>query len=175
MSLDYQVVTSSVRHVRPMARQLRAAACITLQGFGLNPHSALHNAFIASSYCRTALVDGKPVAMWGVKDVLLSDQAAVWLVLSDFITQMPVAIVREARQELARVMETKREVAITVLPNDEAAIRFAVYLGFHDRENDDGQFSRKDLCHAVMTDPKYKIPVGDHYVVALGYHPTHGH
>lgn len=158
-----------------MSAQLRAAACITLQGFSLDPRRALHRAFIASSYCRTALRDGKPIAMWGVKGTMLGETAFVWLVLSEAVTKMPVSVVKEARAELARVMETNSEVAITVLPDDEAAVRFAVYLGFHDRENDDGQFSRKALCEAIIADPKYRIPIGDSYVVALGYHPETSH
>lgn len=171
MNSSYSVVPASIRHVRPMSAQLRAAACITLQGFSLEPRRALHRAFIASSYCRTALKDGRPVAMWGVKGTMLGDIAFVWLVLSDEVTKMPVSVVREARAELAKVMETNSEVAITVLPDDEAAVRFAVYLGFHDRENNDGELSRKQLCEAILADPQYRIPVGDHYVIALGYHP----
>ena len=176
MTERYTIVAASIRHIRPMARQLRAAACVTLQDFGFNPREALRRAFVVSSYCRTALdPDGRPIAMWGVKSTLLSDTGMVWLVLSDAVTHMPVAIVREARAELAKVMENLREVAITVLPNDEAAIRFAIFLGFHDRENDDGHLSRKELCEAIMADPAYKIPVGDSYVIALGFHPSHGH
>ena len=171
----YEVVKASIRHVRPMSAQLRAAACITLQGFSMEPRRALHRAFLASSSCRTALQDGKPIAMWGVKGTLLGDTAFVWLVLSEGVTRMPVSVVKEARAELAKVMETNDEVAITVLPDDEAAVRFAVYLGFHDRENDDGRMSRKELCQAILTNPAYRIPVGDHYVIALGYHPETRH
>lgn len=172
---DYVVIPASVRHVRPMAAQLRAAACVMLQGFGFNPREALRRAFVASSYCRTAMKDGRPIAMWGVKCGLIADAGMVWLVLSDAVTHMPVAIVREARAELAKVMETLSEVAITVLPDDAAAIRFAVYLGFHDRDADDKPPSRRELCDAIMADPKYRVPIGDSYVIALGYHPHVGH
>lgn len=175
MSQTYSVVPASIRHLKPMAAQLRAAACITLQGFGLKPRPALHRAFVASSYCRTALMDGKPIAMWGVKATMLGDTALVWLVLSETVTAMPISIVKEARSELAKVMETKREIAITVLPDDEAAIRFAVYLGFHDRDNDDGHLSRKALCQAIVADPRHRVPIGDSYVIALGYHPEMRH
>ena len=171
----YSVVPTSVRHIKPMSRDLRAAACVTLQGFGFKPREALHRAVLASYYCRTALKDSKPIAMWGVKGPLLADTAVVWLVLSDEVTRMPLAIVREARAELAKVMENKKEIAITVLPDDAAAIRFAVFLGFHDRENDDGELSRKTLCDAILADPQYRIPVGDQYVIALGYHPNMRH
>jgi hypothetical protein len=172
---EYQIVPASIRHIRPMSRHIRAAACITLQGFGFEPRVALRRAFVASSYCRTAIIDGKAGAMWGVKATLLGDTAFVWLVLSDEITKMPMSIVREAKAELAKIMAGYREIAITVLPDDIAAIRFAVALGFHDRDNDDGGMSRKQLTDAIMADPRYKVPVGDSYAIALGYHPTFGH
>lgn len=171
----YQIVPASIRHIKPMAARLRAAACITLQGFGYEPRRALHRAFLASYYCRTAVLDGKPIAMWGTKSVLLGDEALVWLVLSDEVTKMPLSVVKEARAELAKIMDDYREVAITVLPDDEAAIRFAVFLGFHDRDNDDGHFTRKDMCQQIRENPNYRIPIGDSYVVALGYHPAQKH
>ncbi len=172
MSVAYEIVPASILDVKPMARKLRAAACITLQGFGLEPREALRRAVRSSPYCRTALVEGKPVAMWGVREVLLSDTAVVWLVLSEEVTRMPLAIVREAKAELDGVMEAKREVAITVLPDDDAAIRFAVFLGFDDRgddERDEGELSRHARCAAIRQNPRNRIPVGDSYVIALGH------
>lgn len=171
----YTVVAASVKHIRPMSRTMRREAAVAIGEYGFNPRAGLRRALVASSYARTALQDGQPIAMWGVKATLLGDTGFVWLVLSDEATKMPLSVLREARNELAVIMRDKREVAATVLPNDEAAIRFAVHLGFHDRPNDDGHLSKRELCAAIMADPAYKIPVGDSYVVALGYHPSHGH
>lgn len=170
---QYEVVPSTALHVRPMSAKLRAAAAITLQGFGYRPREALRRAYVASRYCRTALMDGKPIAMWGVKGTMLDDVAFVWLVLSDEVTRFPLAVVKEAQAELAKIMETVDEVAITVLPDDEAAIRFACYLGFHDR--DDLRMSRKELVRSIMEDPQYKIAIGDQFIIALGYHPDNPH
>lgn len=173
---QYSVVQASIGHIKPMAAQMRTAACVTLQGFGFRPREALRRAYVSSRYCRTAVIDGRPVAMWGITGPLLSDGAYVWLVLSDRIASMPVAVVREARAELARFMTNYRELAITVLPDDEAAIRFALYLGFHDREEPDGSLlPRKALLREIMTNPKHRIPVGDSYVIALGYHALEIH
>ena len=171
MGANYSIVKSSVRHIRPMSRHLRVAACVTLQGFGFEPRIALHRAFMSSFYCRTALVEDRPSAMWGIKATLLDDVAFVWLVLSDEIAKIPLSVTREAKAELARIMENYNEIAITVLPDDIAAVRFAVALGFHDRE-DDHSLSRKAMTQAILADPRRRISIGDSFVVALSYHPT---
>jgi hypothetical protein len=169
MTACHEIVPASIRHIRPMSRRLRVAACITLERFGQDPRRALHRAFIASNYCRTALIEGKPVAMWGVCGALMSNVASVWLVIAEDIVNLPLAIVREARAELAHVMNNYHELVTTVLPDDAAAVRFALYLGFQGGEEDDA--SRKVRYEGIMTDPKYRIPVGDSYVIGLGYRP----
>lgn len=145
---SYQIIAASIRHVRPMSECMRAAPA--LDGYGFNPRAALRRAFRSSSHCRTALVDGRPAAMWGVIGTLLGDSAYVWLVLSKQIRRMPVAIVREAKAELARVMENRSEVKATVLPDDVEAVRFAGFLGFR---------------------PEGRLPIGDSFATLVSYHP----
>lgn len=168
--MDYSIVPGSVRHIKPMASRMRAAACITLQDYGYLPRAALHRVFVRSLYCRAALVDGRPVAMWGVVGTLLNETAYVWLVMSDEIAHIPRTIVREAKRELAGIMKGYREIAATVLPDDDAAIRFAVYLGFHDRDDEADDGTRKATAREIRENPRHRIPVGDQFVIGLGYH-----
>lgn len=167
MTARHEIVVASIRHIRPMSKRLRMAACITLERFGEDPRRGLHRAFIASNYCRTALIDGKPVAMWGVCGALMSNVASVWLVIAEDIVNLPLTIVREARAELAHVMENYHELTTTVLPDDAAAVRFALYLGFQGFGEDDAP--RKVRYEDLMSDPRHRIPVGDSYVIGLGY------
>lgn len=164
---SYEVLPASVMHIRPMARAMRAASVITVEGFGYNPREALRRIFVSSFYCRTAVMDGKPVAMWGVCGSILGDEATVWLVLSNAIQALPKAIVREARAELAKVAENYRVVNTTVVPDDEVALRFAIFLGFGERNG----HSRRQTQAEIMADPENRIPIGDAYVLLLGYHP----
>lgn len=168
MTARHEIVVASIRHIRPMSKRLRTAACITLGRFGENPRRGLHRAFIASNYCRTALIDGQPVAMWGVCGALMSNVASVWLVIAEDIVNLPLSIVREARAELAHVMGNYHELVTTVLPDDNAAVRFALYLGFQGYDEDD-DMPRKARYESLMSDPRHRIPVGDSYVIGLGY------
>lgn len=156
-----------------MAKRLRAAACVTLQAYGFDPRRALHDVFVESHYARTALVEGKPVAMWGLKGQLLSEVAYVWLVLSEEIGVLPLQIVREARKEMAEIMANYSEVATTVLPNDEQAVAFALCLGFHDRHDEEDPLPLKHRVRQVLDNPRHRIPIGESYVIGLGYHGGH--
>jgi hypothetical protein len=167
MNTDYTIVPSSIRHVKPMSARMRAAGSIAVQAFGLVPREALHRAFMSSYYCRTALKDDRPVAMWGVAAPIIGDTAAIWLVLAQDMGIPPLPIVRKAREELERVAETYPRVMMTVLPDDEDSVAFALFLGF--RPTDGEVFGEGD---EGMTNPRFRIPIGDSYIVQMGYAPT---
>jgi hypothetical protein len=166
---NYEVVTASIRHVKPLSASLRGAHCANLLAFNIEPRRALHDAFLASPFCRTALIEGRPVAMWGVKSDLISPTGFAWLVISNEITGLSLSIIKETKKQLAEMMKTYHELAITVLPDDFAALRFAVFLGFHDRDQQMNQ-SRKISQLEIVTDPRNRVPYGDGHIIALGYH-----
>jgi hypothetical protein len=160
--VNYEIVPSSIRHIRPMAKSMRREAAMALDGYGFNPRIGLRRAFLSSFRCRTALVDGKPVAMWGVAGTLLSDSAQVWLVLSPEAAKMPRAVVREARGALEAIRLDYRDLWTTILPNDPASVRFALALGFGGDDPEDD----------VLTDERYRVMFGDGYVLRLSYRGT---
>lgn len=128
--MNYEISPSCIRHVKPLARLLRPAACITLQSFGENVRRSLQQAYLSSSYSRTALVDGAPVAMWGIQGVLLMDYAIVWLAMSETITQRPLAVVRCAKRELETMSDRAGRLYARISKDDERARLFAETLGF---------------------------------------------
>lgn len=130
MSDLYSVVPGSILHVKQISPSLRPAACLTLQGFGLEPRAALHRAFRASAYCRTAVLEGQPVAMWGSMGTALSDHATVWAALGQGAVRWPLAIVRRARDELSRMAERSGMLYAAIGKDDERAMLFAKTLGF---------------------------------------------
>lgn len=136
MSDLYAIIPGSIRHVKPLARTLRPAACMTLQAFGQDPRKSLQRAFIGSHYSRTAIVGIEPIAMWGIQGPVLSDSAIAWLALSDKAAKWPLAIVRRARQELAQMQDRVDKIYATILLGDERAMLFAKTLGFQACDGD---------------------------------------
>lgn len=126
----YDVVPSSVRHIKPLSISLRPAACATLRAFGADPRRALHQVLRQSSYSRTAILDGLPVAMWGAAGAMLSDSLTVWAALGNDAVRFPLAIVRRARAELEKIGEHGTELRAMVATEDERAILFARTIGF---------------------------------------------
>jgi hypothetical protein len=69
-------------------------------------------------------------------------------------------------------MRTRSELAATILLGDDAALRFAVYLGFHVSHDDDGapatnRRSRARLAHYAKSKRDVHIQVGP---ISLGVH-----
>lgn len=167
----HRVVPSSILHVKALVRTMRRDAHVTVTGAGYDPRRALHRTMRQSHHCRTALIDGRPVAMWGVVGALLAERASVWLVMAEGVTSMPRSIVREAEAQLAEIRRHYSEIVVTILPEDETALRFAIYLGFRDRHDGNDRRDRKAVERRIRTNPKNRVPLADGYVIALGYHP----
>ena len=131
----YEVVPSSVRHIKALAAELRPAACQTLRAFGADPRRALHHAVRQSHYCRTAILKGQPVAMWGAAGAMLGDTVIVWGAFTLEAVRFPLAIVRGARSELAKLGRDGTSLHAMVAVADDKAILFAQTIGF-DRTNE---------------------------------------
>ncbi len=130
MSMTYSVVPASVRHIKFISEHLRPEAAQTSKWFGLQPRVGLRLDLIRSLYCRTAIKDGVPVAIWGAKGVTLSERAVVWLALTDLAVRFPVSIMRQARKELAELSGSGLHLSAEIDPTDKKAVQFARALGF---------------------------------------------
>ena len=87
----------------------------------------------------------------------------------------PVEIIREARRQLDHIMKLKLEVHTTVLADDEAAKRFAVFLGFHVDDHGDGapaftRYGRKRL-RAYLDTEAPRVTMNGGSFIRMGYHP----
>ena len=63
------IVPSTLKHVRELSETMREADKNEMSRLGVAPHKALFYSFKFSILRRTALIDGKVAAMWGVYGV----------------------------------------------------------------------------------------------------------
>jgi len=131
--------------------------------------------FSQSSFRQSVFSKGKIVAMGGITGSWLATHGVAWLVLAKEFSNYPVTVVRHALRLLKREMRTRSELAATILLEDEAALRFAVYLGFHVSHDDDGapatnRRSRVRLAYHAKSKQDVHIQVGPISVIPTGVH-----
>lgn len=171
---EFSIIDARAYHCGQMARRLRVehARCITL--LGIATHYEMRRSFDESFFRRAWLIDGELSALGGVMGTTLQSAGFVWLALSQSALRYPVAIVKEARRQLAEIMLLKRELATTILPGDDAALRLAIFLGFHVSHGGLGdraysRAGRRTLAQYVETESACHVPIGDHHLIAMGY------
>ena len=173
----FSVIPASAHHCGQMCRLLRRehrTACAAR--VGADVHKELRALFDQSTFSRAWLIDGKLAALGGVAGSVLSTVGFAWLALSGEAARYPIALVKEVRRQLAEIMVVKREVATTIISGDDAALRLAVFLGFHVAHAGPGQpaasrAERLELARFLEFESGLHLPCGDGYVIALGYHP----
>lgn len=167
------VITDAKRfHCGQMARQMRVDHHASLLKMGVSIHQELRSTFDLSYYSRAAFADGHLAAIWGMEGSIMSSSAKVWLVLSQYAMRFPITILRQAKAELVFMTATKTELVTTLIPDDEAAHRLAVHLGF---ESPDGfsfgpaqtRMMRGELLDHLWNNPDLMVDAGTARQVAV--------
>lgn len=127
--MRFEIAEAKPWHCGEIARRLRLEHARAVRLLGVDTHRALLDAFRGSCFRRAWLGDGKLFGLGGVVGSPFGQTGAVWLALAEEATRYPRAIVREARQQLDALSAT-RSLVTTLIDGDEAANRFAAFLGF---------------------------------------------
>jgi hypothetical protein len=105
-------------------------------GFRGDLHMALREQFDDSCVRRAILADGRLAALWGVSGTHGESEGGVWLVLANWATAHPRAVLSVASREMDG-LASKRVLWTPILTDDAASLRLARHLGFVQREADD--------------------------------------
>lgn len=170
----FQVVEAKPFHCGQMARLLRVEHRKAIALVGVDAHRELRASFDDSYFRRAWLIDGKLAGLGGVRGTTLSPFGFVWLALSSEALKHPIEIVKEARWQMRFILETKKQLATTLIEGDEAAKRFAVFMGFGVEEDGpvdpaETRFGRRALLRYLDADIEHRAPFGAGHVLAVGY------
>jgi hypothetical protein len=129
----FEVVDARLFHCGPMIRALRNDHKVAFMALGVHKaHHELRACFDDSHFRRSWLINGRVAGIGGVRGTLCSPVGYIWLALSQDATHYPIQIMREARAQIAEIMEVKRSLGTTILKADSASVRFAERLGFRE-------------------------------------------
>lgn len=132
---DYRLVEAKPWHCGQMVRRLYAERQPEILRSGMAfAHAQMRTCFDASAFRRTWLIDDQIAVIGGVCGSMLAATGYLWLSVSDLARRHRVAFIREARQQMDVVMYSRRDLAATIVNDDDLAerrdIRFATFLGF---------------------------------------------
>lgn len=133
---QYTLVEGKRYHCGQMARMLRRDHTSALAAVGLSVHRELRSAFEISTFSRAWLIDGKLAALGGVIGASLASSGFVWLAMTDTVRGHTLAAVREAKKQISALMLTKASLKSKLIPGDDAARKFALFLGFRPSGDD---------------------------------------
>jgi hypothetical protein len=125
----YELVPATPLHVGPLVSRLGYQAD-QVHSLGGKPRQWLRCLMDQSCECWAVLIEGRPVAMWGLVGNRLATEARVWLSIADEVRVLKFPLVRECRRQVMRALEGRAALVGTVIAGDQRAIRFARCLGF---------------------------------------------
>lgn len=154
-----------------MARILRHEHTAAALGIGENVHRQIRRSFAASWLVRAWAIDGELNALGGVTGAVLSPVGYVWMGISDRFRRYPRYVVKEARSLMDEALRTKLELRTVIYGGDEAALRFAIYLGFVTDETPQAfsHHGRRLVLNCLRDDPEMRVPHGSGFGVPMYY------
>lgn len=167
-------IEPKLRHCGRLARILRHEHVAASLGIGESVHRQIRQSFMASSIVRGWTIDGEVNALAGVMGPALSPYGFIWMGISERFRRYPKYVVKEARAMMDELMLTKLELRSSITGDDQAALRFAVHVGFHidDAAPATSRFGRDLMLRRIRENPEFREKIGHTFEVPLTYAPT---
>lgn len=127
---EYRIVDAERSHIAQLVDNMREADAAEATALGFRPRAALWRSFRRGIMRRSAFIDGEIAAMWGLCGNLLSNEGTPWLATTPVIERMPVAFIKEARREVARMISIRPVLRNVVPARYTKAVGLLYVLGF---------------------------------------------
>ncbi len=125
------IVPTTAEHILHIRDNLREDDRREVEGLGLTARQALWRSFKRSVYTRTAIIDGEPVAAWGVAGSLLGLTGQPWLLTTEGVKKVsPLKFARIYQLELKEMLKIYPKMSNFVLSDYCEAVRLLEIVGF---------------------------------------------
>lgn len=128
--MTYRIEEARPHHLRLLEPVLRTEDRLELEATGFSPMRCLWRSWKGAVIRQAAFVDDEIACVWGVGGSLLGGHGSPWLLTSPAIERASLAFVREARGEVARMLDIFPVLANFVPARYLKATRFLTLLGF---------------------------------------------
>lgn len=126
-----EVVRARVTHIGPIAARMRAIDRVECEAMGHTPKHALRQGFLNSDRCWSALVDGRPEAMFGAVTLSAIDRrASVWFLGTDEVYRHGRLLLAWGPGLIRRAVDSRWKAENLVSSANGKAIRLLEAWGF---------------------------------------------
>ena len=129
--MTVEVVTARATHIGPIATRMRDVDRVECEAMGHSPKKALRDGFLLSDRCWTALVNGRPEAMFGAVTVSALDRrASVWFLGTDEVYRHGRLLIAWGPALIRRAVDSSWSASNLVSSANGKAIRLLQAWGF---------------------------------------------
>lgn len=124
------IVPTQPHHLRELGKNLRPEDEAEITAF-LKPSVTLWRSYKRSLITKTALLDNKVVACWGVAGVFMGELGQPWLLTSPLVYEIPAKqFVKVYQSEVESMFKIFNKLSNYVAPEYKAAIKLLKMTGF---------------------------------------------
>ena len=127
-----EIVPATVDHAADLAPGLRALDLAEIEAAsGREPGEVLLESLDRALEASVALLDGRPIAIWGLgTHSLMLGPGVPWMVGSDDLASVGTVFLRESRRQVASMLGRYDTLTNFVDARNEPSIRYLRWLGF---------------------------------------------
>lgn len=106
MRPEVTIIDTLPGHVASLKTNLRSEDVSEVLRLGMSVQQSLWYGYRKSVYCKTAFIDCKPVAMWGVLGTFLGTKGQCWLMTTPDIYKIsPLRFARIYQEEVSKMLK----------------------------------------------------------------------
>ncbi len=130
-SPQVEIVLSTAAHMRELKDSLREKDRQEIEAFGFSSSKGLWRSYKQGLRNRTAFIDGKVAAMWGVGGVYMGSVGQPWLLTSPEVYKIsPLRFARLYQKEVLHMLELFPRLMNYVSADYDEAVRLLSITGF---------------------------------------------
>jgi hypothetical protein len=126
-----EIVPARPTHIGPIATRMRDIDRLECRVFGHTPKEAIRYGLMSATMAWTAVIDGRPEAIFGVSTIsLLEGSGRPWMLMTDEAVKHAVALVRFGYIYTEAIQRHYALLHNWVHAENDASIRWLSRLGF---------------------------------------------
>lgn len=125
-----EIVTASADHIEGMIETMRAHDQFEFDTLGTDPGHMIARTLEKSARSWTALLDGKPVCMWGVNEESLMGGGHLWLITTRAVDEYPLDFLRISFKTVREIAAEFKFLYSYVESDYSLSHRWMKWLGF---------------------------------------------